>query len=60
MISQMKGEYKVKKGHLKELHDEAKTLEKKFAKVGYVSVRRTDPVIQRADRMVNQVLDKIF
>ena len=59
MISQMKGEYKVKKGHLKALHDEAKALEKKFAKVAYVSVRRTDPVIQKADRMVNYVLDSM-
>ena len=57
MISQMKGEYKVKKGHLKEQFDEAKALEKKFAKVGYVSVRRTDPMIKKADRMVNNVLD---
>jgi ribonuclease HI len=57
MISQMKGEYKVKKGHLKELHEEAKTLEKGFAKVEYVNVRRTDPVIQRTDRMVNDVLN---
>jgi ribonuclease HI len=59
MISQMKGEYKVKKGHLKELHDEAKALEKGFTKVEYVSVRRTDPVIKRADMMVNCVLDRI-
>ncbi|MCX6817308.1 MAG: ribonuclease HI family protein [Candidatus Aenigmarchaeota archaeon] len=59
MISQMKGEYKVKKGHLKDLHDEAKALEKKFAKVEYVNVRRTDPVIQKADRMVNYVLDSM-
>lgn len=59
MISQMKGEYKVKKGHLKELREEAKSLEKKLKKVDYVNVRRTDPVIQRADRMVNEVLDNV-
>ncbi|MFH1237382.1 MAG: ribonuclease HI family protein [Candidatus Aenigmatarchaeota archaeon] len=59
MISQMKGEFKVKKGHLKELFEEAKTLEKKFMKVEYVNVRRTDPVIQKADRMVNYVMDSM-
>jgi len=57
MVGQMKGEYKIKKGHLKELHDEAKALEKKFRKVEYTSVRRTDPAIQIADRMVNEILD---
>jgi ribonuclease HI len=57
MINQMRGEYKVKKGHLKELFDEAKTLERRFRKAEYVNVRRTDPAIQRADMMVNEVLD---
>ena len=57
MVNQMRGEYKVKKGHLKELFEQAKSLEKKFKKVEYVSVRRTDPAIQMADRMVNGVLD---
>jgi ribonuclease HI len=57
MISQMKGEFKVKQQHLKELREEAKSLERKFKKVEYVNVPRTYPAIQRADRMVNEVLD---
>jgi ribonuclease HI len=59
MVSQMRGEYKVRKGHLKELRDEAKALEGKFKKISYVSVRREDPLIQRADRMLNGVLDSV-
>jgi len=57
MISQLKGEYKVKRGHLKELYKKAKLLEKEFKKVEYRNVRRTDPNIRKADGMVNDILD---
>jgi len=57
MVSQMKGEYKVKNARMKELRDEAKALERKFRKVEYVNVRRSDPMIRKADRMVNNMLD---
>ena len=59
MINQLKGKYKVKKKHLKELFEKVKALEKGFRKVEYSNVRRTDPVIKRVDRMVNEVLNKI-
>lgn len=59
MIHQLKGEYKVKKKHLKTLFERAKALEKGFRKVEYKNVRRTDPVIKRVDRMVNEVLNQI-
>ncbi len=59
MINQLKGKYKVKKKHLKELFEKVKALERKFRKVEYLNVRRTDPVIKRVDRMVNEVLNKI-
>jgi ribonuclease HI len=60
MISQMKGEYKVKKCHLKELYEEAKMMESKFRKVDYFNVRRTDANIQKADAMVNETLDHVL
>ena len=59
MIHQLKGEYKVKKKHLKSLFEKVKVLEKSFEKIEYKNVRRTDPMIKRVDRMVNQVLNKI-
>lgn len=59
MVNQLKGKYKVKKKHLKALFEKAKSLERKFKKVEYKNVRRTDPVIKRVDRMVNEVLNKI-
>lgn len=59
MINQLKGKYKVKKKHLKALFDRVKKIEKEFKKIEYKNVRRTDPVIKRVDRMVNEVLNKI-
>ncbi|MEE9323438.1 MAG: ribonuclease HI family protein [Candidatus Aenigmarchaeota archaeon] len=59
MINQLKGKYKVKKKHLKELFDRVKKIEREFRKVRYSNVRRTDPDIKKVDRMVNEVLDQI-
>ncbi len=59
MISQLKGAYKVKKGHIKELFEQVKALEKKFKKIEYHNVPRTDPLIKKADRRVNEVLDAV-
>ena len=59
MINQLKGNYKVKKDHLKTLFEKAKSLEKAFKKVEYKNVRRTDPNIKKVDRMVNLVLNRL-
>jgi len=59
MVSQLRGKYKVKKGHIKELFERVKTIEKNFSKIEYNSVRRTDAMIRKADGMVNSVLDDV-
>jgi ribonuclease HI len=59
VVSQLRGEYKVKKKHLKVLFEKAKSLERKFKKVEYKNVRRTDPNIKKVDRMVNEVLNRV-
>ncbi len=59
LVKQMKGEYKVKKPHIKELFERAKTLERKFASVEYKHVNRTNPGIRMVDRMVNDILNKL-
>lgn len=59
MISQLRGEYKVKKPHIKELFGKVKELEKGFDSVEYRNVRRTNPGIKRVDRMVNQILNHL-
>jgi ribonuclease HI len=59
VVSQLQGKYKVKKGHIKELFERVKTIEKNFSKIEYNSVRRTDAMIRKADDMVNAVLDNV-
>jgi ribonuclease HI len=59
MIHQLKGEYKVKKPHIRELFERAKKLERNFEKVEYVHVNRTNPGIKMVDKMVNEVLNRI-
>jgi ribonuclease HI len=57
VIRQLTGRYRVKNEGLIPLYQELKALEKKFPKVKYFHVRRTDPIIQRADFLVNSALD---
>jgi ribonuclease HI len=59
MIHQLKGEYKVKKPHIRELFERAKKLERNFEKVEYRHVNRTNPGIKMVDKMVNDVLDRL-
>jgi len=54
---QLKGTYKVKDAKLKPLHEQAKALEKDFAKISYSSVMRTNLRIWLADKLVNKILD---
>jgi ribonuclease HI len=57
LVNQLNNEWKVKEKRLKELHSRAKSLEEGFSSVKYVHVRRSHPIIRRADLMANQVLD---
>ena len=59
IVSQMRGEYKVKKKELKELFEKAKKLESKFRKVSYSHMERENKMIAEADRLVNEALDGI-
>jgi ribonuclease HI len=58
VVGHLTGRYKVKAENLRGLFTKAKTLEKKFDKVSYKHARRSDPCISRADRMVNEALDR--
>jgi ribonuclease HI len=61
VANQLSGNYKIKKPHLRELHDMAKKAEKGLgtAEVEYQNVRREDKRIGLADRMLNMMLDKV-
>lgn len=58
-VKQMNGEYKVKKGHLKELYSKVKVLEKKFKLVTYFNLPREDPKIAKVDKLANRALDRM-
>jgi ribonuclease HI len=55
VVSQLKGEFKVKDAKLKILWAKAKSVEKNFKEVLYIHVRREKNYL--ADKIVNEVLD---
>jgi len=59
LISQMKGEWKVKEKRLQELHVKAKSLASGLSSIKYRHVRRTHPMIKKADMMANHALDRL-
>ncbi len=59
VASQLSGSYRVKKAHLFEIYKLVKEAEGSFGKVSYEHVRREDSRIQLADRMLNQMLDRV-
>lgn len=58
VVRQLHGEYKIKNVQLKALFEKLKQRERAFGKVTYHHVRRSHPMIRRADRLVNEALDK--
>lgn len=57
VVKQLKGEYKVKQSHLKELYMKVKTAEANFKKVSYSHSPRENPMQKLADGLVNKALD---
>jgi ribonuclease HI len=55
LVKQMQGEYRVKNEALRELNDEANSLERKLGRVRYRAVRREHNEL--ADKLVNEALD---
>jgi ribonuclease HI len=55
LVKQMQGEYRVKNEALRELNDEANSLERKLGRVRYAAVRREHNEL--ADKLVNEALD---
>jgi ribonuclease HI len=58
VIRQMNGRYRVASPRLIPLYREAQSVSEGFAKIEYHSVPRDQPVIAKADRLCNQVLDR--
>lgn len=57
VIRQIKGEYKVRKQHLRELFLQEQELESLFESVEFVNLPREDPWIRIVDRLCNEALD---
>ena len=57
VVRQLNGIYRIKNEKLKNLHKILKEREKPFEKVTYTHVKRTNPYIKKADRLVNEALD---
>jgi ribonuclease HI len=55
LVKQMQGEYRVKNEALRELNDEANSLERELGRVRYTAVRREHNEL--ADKLVNEALD---
>jgi ribonuclease HI len=57
VVRQLAGEYSVKNFELKKLWNKIGELNRRFKKVCFVSVLRTNIQIQKADTLVNEALD---
>ena len=57
VVNQMLGCWRLKNEELRVLYHEAKHREQMFRKVIYNHVRRSNPTIQKADKLLNEALD---
>ena len=58
VIKQMRGEYKVKSPNIMDLHMEAKRLSSSIPQVTFTHVRRSNPMVSRADALLNAEMDR--
>jgi len=58
VIKQMRGEYKVKAKDLLKMHEDVKALTSSVLNVTFTHVRREDPMITVADRLLNERMDQ--
>ncbi len=58
VTKQLRGEYAVKNPELRQLWNKTYTLRKQLKTSTFISVPRTNSQIQKADKLVNEALDK--
>jgi ribonuclease HI len=58
VTKQVNGEYRVKNSELRKLWNKVRDLNRRFTKVSFLSVRRSNVYIQEADALVNEALDQ--
>jgi ribonuclease HI len=57
VVRQIRGEYQVRKAHLRPLYEQVRTLAKDFTTLTFRAVPRSNPCIALADRLCNDTLD---
>lgn len=57
VIKQMRGEYRIKAPNLRPLAERVKELSSGFQSISFEHVKREDPMITRADALLNRELD---
>lgn len=58
VTKQLRGEYAVKNLELQRLWSKLQELKRQFKKITFINVPRTNSQIQKADKLVNETLDK--
>ncbi len=58
IVFQLQGRYRIKDIHLQQLAEKVKTVARDFEKVTWTQVPREHPMISRADKLLNQALDR--
>jgi ribonuclease HI len=58
IINQINGEWRIKDGHLKDLHNQINTQITNFKEVKFFHVSRENKFIKEADKLCNECLDK--
>ncbi len=58
LIFQIQGRYRIKDAHLKVLSEKVRSLISHFKSISFKQVPREHPMIARADKLLNQTLDK--
>jgi ribonuclease HI len=54
LVKQMKGDWRLKNNELRRLYHQAKDLERPFEEVVYQRVGRTNQLVKKADRLLNE------
>ena len=58
LVYQLQGSYRIKDARLKALSEKVKSLAAEFESVTYRQIPREHPMIARADKLLNQTLDR--
>lgn len=59
MVKQLTGQWRIKESRLQGMYDRVKAIEPGMSSVKYVHLRRTHPMMKKADMLANWALDTV-